>query len=195
VVSCRERKKVGMLFAHLKRILRLDRLRQRGPNGAKYEFLLAATAQNLRKLRSSSRSRRPYSPHEAEGLGFASPATTSGAHRHLQSTGYFNDPLIAAVCFAQIAAGRRWKGERAKHAFKMGAMNGRKRRESGRRRYWQDALNEGFPRLHTERASSTLFRRSGEHEDGTEARDRFGPIVAADATSFPPSALHLDRLC
>ena len=104
MVSCRERKKVGMLFAHLKRILRLV-LRQRGPNGAKYEFLLAATAQNLRKLRSSSRSRRPYSPHEAEGLGFASPATTSGAHRHLQSTGYFNDPLIAAVCFAQIAVG------------------------------------------------------------------------------------------
>ena len=50
VVSCRERKKVGMLFAHLKRILRLDRLRQRGPNGAKDEFLLADTAQNLRKL-------------------------------------------------------------------------------------------------------------------------------------------------
>ena len=38
------------LFAHLKRILRLDRLRLRGPNGAKDEFLLAATAQNLRKL-------------------------------------------------------------------------------------------------------------------------------------------------
>jgi hypothetical protein len=34
-----------MLFAHLKRILRLDQLRQRGPNGAKDEFLLAATAQ------------------------------------------------------------------------------------------------------------------------------------------------------
>ena len=50
VVSCRERKKVEMLFAHLKRILRLDRLRLRGPNGAKDEFLLAATAQNLRKL-------------------------------------------------------------------------------------------------------------------------------------------------
>src|SRR5271170_747996 len=79
-----------------------------------------------------------------------------------------------------------------KHAFKMGAMNGRKRREGGRRHYGQDAPNAGFPRLHTERASSTLFRRSGEHEDGTEARDRFGPIVAADATSFPPSALHLD---
>jgi Transposase DDE domain len=50
VVSRRERKKVEMLFAHLKRILKLDRLRLRGPSGAKDEFLLAATAQNLRKL-------------------------------------------------------------------------------------------------------------------------------------------------
>jgi len=48
--SRRERKRVEMLFAHLKRILKLDRLRLRGPNGAKDEFLLAATAQNLRKL-------------------------------------------------------------------------------------------------------------------------------------------------
>src|SRR5215471_1668228 len=45
-----QRKKVEMLFAHLKRILRLDRLRLRGPNGARDEFHLAATAQNLRKL-------------------------------------------------------------------------------------------------------------------------------------------------
>src|SRR5215210_62713 len=45
-----ERKKVEMLFAHLKRILKLDRLRLRGPNGARDEFHLAATAQNLRKL-------------------------------------------------------------------------------------------------------------------------------------------------
>jgi hypothetical protein len=30
--------------------LRLDRLRLRGPSGAKDEFLLAATVQNLRKL-------------------------------------------------------------------------------------------------------------------------------------------------
>ena len=37
-------------YAHLKRILRLARLRLRGPNGAKDEFLLAATAQNLRRL-------------------------------------------------------------------------------------------------------------------------------------------------
>jgi Transposase DDE domain len=49
VEACRRRKKVEMLFAHLKRILRLARLRLRGPNGAKDEFLLAATAQNLRR--------------------------------------------------------------------------------------------------------------------------------------------------
>lgn len=39
-----------MLFAHLKRILGLGRLRLRGPCGAKDEFTLAATAQNVRKL-------------------------------------------------------------------------------------------------------------------------------------------------
>jgi transposase len=50
VASSRARKKVEMLFAHLKRILKLDRLRLRGPNGARDEFHLAATAQNLRKL-------------------------------------------------------------------------------------------------------------------------------------------------
>jgi transposase len=48
--SRRERKKVEMLFAHLKRIMKLDRLRLRGPSGAHDEFTLAAAAQNLRKL-------------------------------------------------------------------------------------------------------------------------------------------------
>jgi len=48
--SRHQRKKVEMLFAHLKRILKLDRLRLRGPCGARDEFHLAATAQNLRKL-------------------------------------------------------------------------------------------------------------------------------------------------
>lgn len=48
--SRRERKKVEMLFAHLKRILKLDRLRLRGLSGAQDEFLLAATAQNLRRM-------------------------------------------------------------------------------------------------------------------------------------------------
>jgi transposase len=45
-----ERKKVEMLFAHLKRILRLDRLRLRGMSGARDEFLMAASAQNLRRM-------------------------------------------------------------------------------------------------------------------------------------------------
>ena len=45
-----QRKKVEMLFAHLKRILKLDRLRLRGPCGARDEFHLAAIAQNLHKL-------------------------------------------------------------------------------------------------------------------------------------------------
>jgi IS5 family transposase len=48
--SRRQRKKVEMAFAHLKRILKLDRLRLRGPRGVNDEFLLAATAQNLRKM-------------------------------------------------------------------------------------------------------------------------------------------------
>ena len=39
-----------MLFAHLRRILRLGRLRLRGPCGAQFEFTLAAIAQNLRRL-------------------------------------------------------------------------------------------------------------------------------------------------
>ena len=48
--SRRERKKVEMLFAHMKRILKLDRLRLRGLSGAKDEVLLTATAQNLKRL-------------------------------------------------------------------------------------------------------------------------------------------------
>src|SRR5689334_25308135 len=45
-----DRKRVEMLFAHLKRILRLNRLRLRGPCGAQDEFTLAAIAQNVRRL-------------------------------------------------------------------------------------------------------------------------------------------------
>jgi hypothetical protein len=45
-----ERKKIEMRFAHLKRILRLGRPRLRGPRGAQDEFILAAIAQNLRRI-------------------------------------------------------------------------------------------------------------------------------------------------
>ena len=48
--SRRDRKKVEILFAHLKRIMKLDRLRLRGLTGARDEFLMAATVQNLKKL-------------------------------------------------------------------------------------------------------------------------------------------------
>jgi transposase len=48
--SRRDRKRIEMLFAHLKRILKLGRLRLRGPCGAQDEFTLAAIAQNLRRL-------------------------------------------------------------------------------------------------------------------------------------------------
>jgi hypothetical protein len=46
----RQRKQVEMLFAHMKRILKMDRLRLRGLTGARDEFLLTATAQNLRRM-------------------------------------------------------------------------------------------------------------------------------------------------
>ena len=48
--SRHDRKRIEMRFAHLKRILRLGRLRLRGPQGAWDEFVLAAIAQNLRRL-------------------------------------------------------------------------------------------------------------------------------------------------
>jgi hypothetical protein len=48
--SRRERKKIEMRFAHMKRTFRLDRLRLRGLSGARDEVLLTAPAQNLRRL-------------------------------------------------------------------------------------------------------------------------------------------------
>ena len=52
--SREHREKVEMLFAHLKRILHLlTRLRLRGMSGARDEFLLAAIAQNLRRMAKS----------------------------------------------------------------------------------------------------------------------------------------------
>jgi IS5 family transposase len=48
--SSRERKKIEMRFAHMKRIFKLDRLRLRGLSGARDEVLLTALAQNLRRL-------------------------------------------------------------------------------------------------------------------------------------------------
>jgi transposase len=67
--SRHDRKRVEMLFAHLKRILRLGRLRLRGPRGAQFEFTLAAIAQNLRRL-----AKLVVRPPPATTACFASPA-------------------------------------------------------------------------------------------------------------------------
>src|SRR3546814_12643663 len=74
LTSRRERKKVEMLFAHLKRILRLDRLRLRGPNGACDEFHLAAAAQTLRKLAKLI----PRGPEPAPASSAAPPRPDTG---------------------------------------------------------------------------------------------------------------------
>jgi hypothetical protein len=91
--SRRMRKKVEMLFAHLKRILKLDRLRLRGPNGARDEFLLAATAQNLRKMakliptrpkparhRASQNMTSPRSTAARSTRGYCRTSSTESAH-------------------------------------------------------------------------------------------------------------------
>jgi transposase len=57
--SRHDRKRIEMRFAHLKRILRLGRLRLRGPRGAQDEFVLAAIAQNLRRLAKLVANARP----------------------------------------------------------------------------------------------------------------------------------------
>ena len=103
VTSRRERKKVEMLFAHLKRILRLDRLRLRGPNGARDEFLLAATAQNLRKMAKLIPLGAQAAP--PEGWGPPSPIRTAlaapAASRLLQRNRPISD--IGEVCFGYTA--------------------------------------------------------------------------------------------
>jgi len=48
--SVRERKKIETRFGDVKRNLGFTRLRLRGLTGARDEFLLAATVQNLRRL-------------------------------------------------------------------------------------------------------------------------------------------------
>src|SRR5262249_30079890 len=74
--SCRDRKRVEMLFAHLKRIFRLSRLRLRGPCGAQFEFTLAAIAQNLRRL-AKLVVRPPPIATSAEFRGSGGPSLTS----------------------------------------------------------------------------------------------------------------------
>ena len=57
--SCRNRKRVEMLFAHLEQILQLDRLRLRRPRGAQFEFTLAAIARRHRENKTEAYRDRP----------------------------------------------------------------------------------------------------------------------------------------
>jgi Transposase DDE domain len=61
--SRNERKKVEILFAHLKTTLRFERMRLRGLSGARDEFLMAAIAQNLRR---TWRCPRPWRQHDGD---------------------------------------------------------------------------------------------------------------------------------
>jgi hypothetical protein len=70
----RQRKQVEMLFGHMKRILKVDRLRLRGLAGAQDEFLLTATAQNLRTKRPST-TRWPMASASASTPMATSPST------------------------------------------------------------------------------------------------------------------------
>ena len=63
--SCTERKKIETLFGEAKQILSMVRLRLRGLTGARDEFLLTATVQNLKRL--ANHTTRPP-PLPADGL-------------------------------------------------------------------------------------------------------------------------------
>ncbi len=56
-ISRAERKKIETLFGEAKSILSMVRLRLRGLSGARDEFLLTATVQNLKRL--ANRTARP----------------------------------------------------------------------------------------------------------------------------------------
>jgi hypothetical protein len=91
-ISRYQRKKVEMLFAHLKRILKLDRLRLRGPNGARDEFHLAA----------SPCRRRPQQPE---------PANLASAFLRTRRHDYFKPDFFNTIGFESgpwlLTIGRR----------------------------------------------------------------------------------------
>ena len=104
--SRRERKKIEMVFAHLKRIFGLGRLRLRGPRGAQDEFLLAATAQNLKKLARHITRPPPLAvacarprdqPADSMGEGFSAKAVKPPKERRARPNAMlnFNNPCTA----------------------------------------------------------------------------------------------------
>jgi hypothetical protein len=79
-----------MCFAHLKRILKLDRLRLRGPCGARDEFLLAATVQNLRKMAKLISATGPILSAQGVQTATTSPASSRCRRAACPSDDFFN---------------------------------------------------------------------------------------------------------
>ncbi len=94
-----------MLFAHLKRILRLDRLRLRGPSGAKDEFLFAPPPKICGNWRSSSPFRRRSSLHKAKGANSSALIAFATPIRARQPRGFLN-----TICRERAFKGRLKKG-------------------------------------------------------------------------------------
>jgi hypothetical protein len=95
-----------MLFAHLKRILRLDRLRLRGPTGAKDEFLFAATAQNLRKLAKLIPLAAPIFATQGEGAQLARPDRRFNRYSPPSAEGVLQHNLLSSG--RSQTARRKW---------------------------------------------------------------------------------------
>ena len=108
--SRRQRRKVEMLFAHLKRILCLGRQRLRGPCGAKDEFLFAAIAQDLRKLAKLIPRPRPIPATRAWAESNA--ALSPPADRPIQ----MRPPKLGPSSRESVLNGH-WRGNRHCHLF------------------------------------------------------------------------------
>src|SRR5215472_17280901 len=112
--SRRERKKVEMRFAHMKRILKLDRLRLRGLNGARDEVLLTATTQNLRRVAKLLWRAPPTVASACPALRLCRGCTRSRDHRRSSRCGCqgaaparaSSTPVRTDACKDSPAAGR-----------------------------------------------------------------------------------------
>ena len=105
-VSGRERKKVEMLFAHLKRILRLGRLRLRGRAEPKTSSYWPPPPKTYGNWRSSSPFRRRSSPPEVQRASSASPKAAHDANRRRAETEFFNEIDVKRKFHAAASNGK-----------------------------------------------------------------------------------------
>ena len=90
-VSCRERKKVEMLFAHLKRILQARSIAPPRPKWSQGRAPMPPQPKICGNWRSSSPFRRRSSPHEAKRHRSASLTAAADTHRGRLKRGFFNE--------------------------------------------------------------------------------------------------------